>query len=113
MVEDLTEGRYRRPPPVPLPRLRATPGVHRQPDMVAYEVVKQAIERAHGLERLEEQLDHRPSLRIGIDGHRARGPEHIAHRHPMAQGPALGVVQAPPLQPLPHGLALDCAHGTF
>ena len=81
--------------------------------MVAYEVVKQAIERAHGLELLEEPLDHRPCLRIGIEGNLARGQEHIAHRNTMEHGTALGFVQAPPLQPLPHRIELDFAHGPF
>jgi hypothetical protein len=112
LVADLTEGRSRRPPPVPRPRLRATPGAPRQPAMVAYEGVQQARARAHGLARLAEPLAHRPCLRIGIAGNLARGQEPRAHRNPMAQGTALGFVQAPPLQPLPHGLDLDCAPGT-
>jgi hypothetical protein len=98
---------------VPRPLRRATPGAPRQPALVAYEGVQQAIERAHGLERLEAPREHRPSLRIGLAGHRARGQEPRAHRHTMAQGPAVGVVPAPPRQPLPHGLALDCAPGTW
>ena len=62
---------------------------------------------------LEEQLDHRPGLRIGVHIDRARREEHIAHRDPMEQGPTLGFVETPPLQPLPHRLEFDFAHRPF
>jgi hypothetical protein len=110
MLEHLTEGRSGRPPPVQRPLLRASSSAHRAPDMVAYEVVKKAIEGAPGIKRLEAQLDDRPCLRLGLQVDVARGEEHRSHWDARAQGAALGVVQAPPLQPLPPRLAFDLAH---
>ena len=112
-MAQLAERRQRGPPPGQLALLRARARPNRQAALMAHQGVKEPIDRAEGVARLEDPRPPSAGLRLGIDSDIAARQAHIPYGHARQEGPPLGVGEAPPSEALAHRVECNCPQRAF